>query len=251
MRFRKIFLALLACLALGAIAVSAAQAEGTGWTTAATEAGPGTLIPNGTHLRVKCKRHGTSKLLFTGKLLKAAVELEAEGVDCLEKSGSTNLATLDNTTSPNHSEGVLTFTNVKVLKPENCEVGNASHDLTTSALTDTVRMDKTTGSTAVYDEFFPEVAANGFVKITFSGAKCALAEDSSTVKGNACGEAVHTSGTSFVANKTGELKFVQSLLFGEAQQKTFGCTLEFGGEDAFLDGAVDNELENGFAFGSD
>jgi hypothetical protein len=80
MRCRKIALALLSCLALGAIAASAAQASGEGWIIEGSGA-----IPSGTHERVSCKKHGTSSLSFTSTLLGSAVELTAEGVDCLEK----------------------------------------------------------------------------------------------------------------------------------------------------------------------
>jgi hypothetical protein len=255
MRFRKIALALFACLALGAFAANLAQAaEGSGWTIGTTEnqTTAGTLIPSGTHERVSCKKHGTSSLIFTSTLLGSAVEISATGVDCLEKKGSTNLATIDNTTSAGHSEGVLTFTGVKVLKPANCSV--AGEELTTAALTDKVKMDKkVAGSTTVFDEFFPETAATGFFTIELQGSLCSLAEDTGTIKGTACGESSHTNaaGTGFEPNKTGTLTKVQSLVFGSAQQTTGECALTFNGATAQLTGAVDNELASGKPFGSD
>ncbi|HKZ12406.1 MAG TPA: hypothetical protein VJL81_01030 [Solirubrobacterales bacterium] len=254
MRFRKIALALFACLALGAFATSAAQAaEGEGWTIE----GSG-LIPNGTHQGVSCEKHGTSSLIFTSSLLGSEVELSAEGVDCVE-------ATIDNTTSKGHSEGKLTFTGVKVLKPSTkCSVKNTGGELgeiTTAALTDEVIMDPTVGSTVVFDRFFPEVAGGAFVTIEFSGAECPLNEAAAAVKGSACGEAVHTNagGTGYEANKTGELKVVQTLLFGSAQQSTGNstakpCALTLGSKAAQIAGAVDNKLAGtnvGKAFGDD
>jgi hypothetical protein len=255
MRFRKIALALCACLALAAFAANAAQAaEGEGWTIGTTEnqTSAGTLIPKGTHERISCQKHSGSLLVFTSTLLGSAVEMTVEGVDCLEKAGSTNAATLDNTTSKGHSEGLLTFTGVKVVKPSNCSV--AGGELTTNALTDEVIMDpsnKTTGP--VFDKFFPEVAANGFFTIEFVGTLCPLAEDTGTLKGSLCGESVHTNakGTGFEANKTGTLTKVQTLLFGSAQQTTGGCAFTFNSAAVQLTGAVDNSLVSEKPFGSD
>ena len=259
MRFRKIALALFGCVALGAFAANAAQAaEGDGWTIGTTEnqTSGGTLIPNGTHERVTCKIHGTSSFIFTSTLLGAPVELAAAGVDCLERAGSTSAATIDNTTSKGHSEGVLTITGVKVIKPENCEVPGG--ELTTNGVTDEVIMDTTAGSTVVFDRLFPEVAANGFLPIEFIGAKCALGGNEATVKGTVCGESVHTNagGTAFESNKTGTLTKVQTLLFGAAQQATGNstakpCALTFGKEPAQLTGAVDYSLASGKPFGAD
>jgi hypothetical protein len=214
MRFKKIALALFACLALGAFAASTAQAaEGEGWTI------NGVAIPSGTHQRVKCAKHGSGKLTFTGSFLGSAVEITANQVDCLEQAGSTNAATIDNTTSKGHSEGVLTFTEVEVLKPENCEV--VGKQLTTKALTDEVIMDPGGGG-AVFDRFVPEIPVNGIFAIQFGG-KCAISENTAVMKGAACGEAVHTNTATppaFVASATGENRAVQSLRFGEPQQKT-------------------------------
>src|SRR4029077_2988862 len=114
MRFRKIALALFACRALGAVAANAAMAEGTGWTIGTTEnqTTAGNLIPKGTHERIKCRKNANTAHVLTlgGSVSGAKFGMKAEQIDCLEKAGSTNLATIDNTTSPNHSEGVLTFT---------------------------------------------------------------------------------------------------------------------------------------------
>jgi hypothetical protein len=261
MRFKKIVLALFACLALGAFAANAAQAaEGDGWTvgTAENQTSGGTLIPNGTHERVSCRKHGKSPLVLSSSLFGSAVELTAEGVDCLEKAGSTKLETIDNTTGKGHSEGVLTFTAVKVVKPANCEVGGPTHDLTSMALTDEVIMDPTVGSTVVFDRFVPELAANAFIGITFEGPLCALSGSTIPVKGTVCGEAVHTNaaGTGFEPNKTGTLTKVQTLLLGSAQQTTGNsaakpCALTAFTKSAQITGAVDFELESGKPFGAD
>jgi hypothetical protein len=248
MRFRKVALALCACLALGVLPASAAQAaEGEGWTIG----GLG-VIPNGTHQGVSCEKHfgAFSTLIFTSTLLGSEVELSAEGVDCLEKAGSTNPATIDNTTTRGHSEGVLTFTGVKVVKPANCSV--AGGEITTALVTDQVIMDtKVAGSTSVLDRFSAEEGVWDSVEL--QGALCPLAENTAALKGTLCGEFTHTNaaGTGFEPTKTGTLTKVQTLLFGEAQQKTAGCALTTGGAAATVTGAVDFELGSTKPFGAD
>jgi hypothetical protein len=253
MRFKKIALALFACLALGAFAAnSASAAEGEGWTVG------GTKIAFGSHQGVSCAKHSGSTLIFTSTLLGSEVELSAEGVDCLEKAGSTNPATIDNgykvgevtKGGPGHSEGVLTFTGVSVLKPSTkCTVGNvgkaSSKELTTEALTDQVIMDPTSGSKTVFDKFSPETSGGAFVTIEFGGAECPLNEASAPVKGNACGQS---------PNATGVLLATQTLTFGATQQTTGGCALTLGTKAAGLAGSIDNSLAGtnvGSTFGSD
>jgi hypothetical protein len=254
MRFKKIILALFACLALGAVAANVAQAAE--WTLGTeenqTKAGA-RIVKEG----VTCKKHGTSTLILTSTLLGNPVEISAEGIDCLKEAGSTAPAIINTvedfkegklieTTA--HSEGVLTFTGVKVLKPSTkCSVPGG--ELTTNPLTDEVIMDPTSGSTVVFDRFFPEPPATSFINIKFEGAECPLAGDEGPVKGSACGEAVHTNEAgAYVSIPTGTLFKDQTLLFGMEQQTTGNstakpCKLTFGGaNEATLDGAVDNTL---------
>lgn len=243
MRFKKLYLALFACLALGAFAANAAQAAGEGWIIEGSGA-----IPNGTHERVKCAKHGTTTLVLTSTLLGSEIELTAEGIDCLEKAGSTNVATLDNTTSKGHGEGVLTLTGVKVVKPSTkCSVknvGGTSGEITTEKITAQAVMDSTVGSTVMFTRLVPETAGGAFATIEFGGAECPLNEASAPVKGSACGEAVHTNagGTGYETNLTDGIKPVTILLLGAAQQTTGGCALTLGTKAAQLGGAIDFEL---------
>jgi hypothetical protein len=258
MQLRKIVPPLLACVALGAFAASAARAA-EGWTINGNALGSYEEISCNNH--VNSKGEAKSPLLFTATLLGETVELSAEGIDCLERPEGLFDARIDNTISKGHSEITFTFTSVKVLKPSTkCTVGNVgrawSGEITTSELTGKVIMDPTAGSTAVFDKFTPEVEGGAFATIEFLGPECSLSEDATSVKGSACGEAVHTNagGTGFEASKTGELRVVQSLFFGKTLQETGGCTLEFGKKDAFLDGAIDFELSGfneGEPFGAD
>jgi hypothetical protein len=244
MRFKKIALALFACMALGALAANVAQAGQ--WTVGTTEnqTTAGTKI---TKENVSCEKHSGSSLTFTSTLLGAPIELTAEGVDCVESTIDTTTAGVD------HSEGKLTFTGVKVVKPAGCKV--PGEELTTGALTDEVIMDPTAGSTVTFDKFFTDPVggvAQPFITISFEGAECALAGNSAPVNGSACGEAKSNNLTT--ANVTGTLTKVQTLLFGSAQQTTGGCALTFGKAAAQLTGAVDNKLSGanaGKPFGAD
>src|SRR4029077_1575912 len=259
MRLRKIALALFACLALGAVAANAAMAEGTGWTigTIENQTTAGTLIPNGTHERVRCRKNPSTAhvLTLSANIGGANVALKAEGIDCIEKAGSTRAATIDDTTTPNHSEGILTFTEVTVEEPSSCTVTGTAQsmgvDLTTNPLTDTVIMDPTNKTTGpIYDKFTPEAANDIWIEIELTGALCPVAEIRVPIKGSACGEAVNNNNTT-TPNKTGTLTKVQTLTFGKAQQETGGCALTLGTGAAVLKGLVDNELESGKPFGSD
>jgi hypothetical protein len=247
MRFRKIALALFACMALAAVVANAAQAAGWEIGTTENQTGGGTVLTGSES--VKCEKHSGSSLILTSSLRGIPVKLSAAQIDCVE-------AKIDNTKEAGHSEGKLRFTEVSVVEPANCEVGTTvegkAHTLTTEALTDHVIMDPTSGSTVVFDKFVPE--GTTFLSITFAGAKCTIGEETAAVKGSACGEAVHTEGSplAFKAIPTGTLFKVQSLLFGKAQQETgnlpkaeppvINCALTLGPVAATLEGAVDNEL---------
>jgi hypothetical protein len=243
MRFKKIALALFACMALGAFVANAAQAGQ--WTSGTTEnqTGAGTKISSES---VTCGRHGTTPLVLTSTVLGAPLTLKATGIECLSSTIETNAAGED------LSAGTLKFTGVTV-EPSTCSVPGGT--LTTAALKDKVEMDATSGSTVVFDKFSP-VSGTTFVTVKLEGASCPLAGVEAPVKGSAAGEAVHTNagGTGFESNKTGTLTKVQTLLFGSAQQTTGGGSLTLGTAAATLSGAVDNSLSGalkGSPFGAD
>jgi hypothetical protein len=151
------------------------------------------------------------------------------------------------------------MTGVKVVKPSNCSVPGG--ELTTSPFTGEVIMDPTAGSTVMFTRLFPEKAETGFNTVEFSGALCPLAEDSATLKGSVCGEAVHTNagGTGYESNLTDGIKPVTILLVGSAQQATGDstakpCAMTFNGAAAQMTGAIDFELAGtnaGKGYGAD
>jgi hypothetical protein len=244
MRLRKIALALFACLALTAVAANAAQAN---WTY--TEAGVAKTFTGAE--KIKCAKHGTEPLQMAGTAGTLTITMAAEGIDCEEAFINTETGmNLD------HSEGFLNFTNIKVTSNEKCKVKGGS--LTTKKLTDQLYMDEKSGSTRVFDRFFPETGTTWF-ELTFEGGECPINELTVPVTGAACGESVHTSGTSVVASITGEHNVNNILAFGAAQEETgnsttFPCGLKLGTKVAAISGTIGNELAGvhaGAAWGAD
>ena len=222
MHLKKIFAALLACLALGAVAANSAQAEGKCWTI------EGVCLKGAEE--VKVERHpGSGVLQLTAELLNKKLTLDANKVECAAGAA----CTIDNVTAPNHSAGKLEFTEVTVTEPANCTVHSPEKPngtVVTTALTDTVKMDATVGSTAVLDTFFPETGTK-FAELEFTGALCPFNELVVPVEGEAVGLAVFEKSSTekdFPA-KTEELRVVQSLTFNEAAQKTGGAVLYLRG----------------------
>jgi hypothetical protein len=247
MRLRKIALALFACLALTAVAANAAQAN---WTY--TEGTTVKTLTGAEKEKIKCAKHGTEPLTLAFTVGTQSITMAAEGVDCEEAFINTGEGmNLD------HSEGFLNFTNVKVTSFEKCKVRGGN--LTTKQITAQVFMDENvSGSTRVFDRFFPETGTT-FIEITFEGAECPINELTFPITGSFCGEAVHTSGASVVASKTGE-HFVNNILsFGMEQQTTgnsttFPCALKAGTKAATISGTIQNELagtHTGAAWGAD
>lgn len=248
MRFRKIALALLACMALAAVAANAAQAD---WTIGAEGTEPGTALTG--KETVEINKHPGSTLALSSSLLGAEITLTAEDVHCA--SGAT--CTIDGTDQGlgnNHSTGTLEFTGVTVDlegEPSNCTVsGGGAGTMVLEPLTDEVIMDPSNEAGPVFDKFFPE-SGTTFVTISLEGEKCALAGIQAPLKGHFVGEVVDEAGEPV---GTGHLLEVQTLRFGKAAQNTGGGSLSLGKAAAYLEGEVDNTLSGkdaGKAFGAD
>jgi len=238
MRLKRIFVALLAVTALAAVAAGGAQAAAEWKIAGASFTGNKT---------VSLERHSTVPLTFHSELLGLKVTVTASGISCATTTGCTI------TGGGVSSAGTLKFTGATVDINEaaspKCAVNGGTVE--TKPLVDEVIMHPTlkVGETdeentklPVADKFKP-ASGTAFATLTFSGAECPLNETSASVTGTACGEAVTTepAGT-FKSLSTGQEKAVQTLLFGEAQQKTFGCELKLGTKVAQLTGAVDNKL---------
>jgi hypothetical protein len=250
MRFRKIAVALLACMAVAAVSANAAQAQWTIGGIVADQETAGTALGVGSHETVEINKHEGSELVLHSTVLGAPITLTAANVHCAVGAECTidgeNFGT-------NHSTGKLEFTGVTV-DPSTCSVPGGK--LTTTALKDEVIDDtKVEGSKVVFDKFSP-ASGTTFVEVTLEGAECPFNEVTAPVTGTATGEAVKTNaaGTGFESIPTGTLRSTQTLLFGTAQQATGGGELKLGKAEAQLTGAVDNVLSGpnqGHAFGAD
>ena len=231
MRFRKIALALFACMALGVFAANAARA---GWTIEGVSTFPSSES-------ITCSKHGTGNLTFSSTVTGIPFTLQATGGSCVA-------ASINNGTGmdADHSQGKLKFTGVTVVTPTTCTVAG---ELETNSLTGRVVMDETAGSTRVFGTVFTDSGA--IIKFNVGGAECPFAGAEPEVLGTACGELVHTSGSELLPNKTGELFTPQILSFGMTQQTTGNsatnpCKLTLGKAEATITGTVANELKAPF-----
>jgi hypothetical protein len=219
MRFKRIALAVIACLALTAVAASAAQAAV--WKVAGT-----TLAANET---ISVQNSGNFSL--ESKVLGTAVKLKATGLEC---SGTCSLLA-----GTANATGSLKYTGVSFETPSTCSVKGGS--LTTVPLTASVIMDPS-GGEATFVKFAP-TSGTTFVEFGIEGATCPLAGNTVKVKGTVAGRSANT----------GVESVSQSLLFSAAEQTTGGGSLTLGSEPATLAGTAINKLigaKVGQAFGA-
>jgi len=240
MRFRKIAVALLACVALGALAANVARAGQ--WTigTEENQSKAGTKLTGPEPVAVS--KHPGSELAFHASIIGIPVTLTAENIRCWSGAACTIETSKAGT---DQGEGNLEFTEVKVSIPKCSVPGNK---LVTAKLTQKGLMDSAAGGTAVLDTFFAESPSETIIEIVFEGAECPIAGVIAPLKGTLCGEVTHTitPGT-YTKSPTGTLFRVQTLLFGKAQQETGSiypviCSLKIGAGVGQFTGAVDNEL---------
>jgi uncharacterized cupredoxin-like copper-binding protein len=210
MRFRKIALALFACMALGAIVANAAQAA-TQWTLETK-----TVLASET---VKVLTQAGDPILTLLGKTKGGLEvhLTSTGVSC---SGTCTIS------GAGHSEGKLLFSGVTVMEPASCEVAGGS--VTTNTLVDNLKMD----GTKVLDIFEPKVGSV-FTEIELIGANCPVAELVVPISGKVTGVS---------GNATETYVKDQVLTFSQANQTTGETLLTIGGGTAFISGVAHNEL---------
>ncbi len=242
MRFRKIALALFACMALAAVAAGSAQAQ---WTIGT----PGNALGASAHEKVEVSKHPGTTLRLDATILGAPITLTAENVHCAAGVECTidgeNFGT-------NHSTGTLEFTNVTV-DPSTCSISGGK--MVTEPIEDNVIMDPSNAAGPVFDKFIPAAGRTTFATIELVGAECPFAGVVAPLKGSMAGEAVRTSASGgFEPVATGVLQTPQTLRFGEAQQATGGGAMTLGKAAMVLSGAVDFTLAGanaGKAFGAD
>jgi hypothetical protein len=210
MRFRKIALALFACMALGAIVANAAQAA-TEWTLE-------TKKPLASETVKVSTKAGDPTLTLIGETKGGLkVHLTSTGVSC---SGTCTIS------GAGHSEGKLLFSGMTVMEPASCEIAGGA--VTTNLLVDNLKMD----GTVVLDIFEPKTGTT-FTEIEFTGAKCPVAELIVPISGKVTGVSGDATET-YIKD--------QILTFSAANQTTGGTALTIGGGTASISGVAHNEL---------
>lgn len=217
MRFRKLGLALLACMAMTAIAANAAQAN---WFVNGAELGATS------QKAVTVSNEGSFTLEST--VLGAPIVLNASGLEC----GGSGCSIDGSSFGTNHSTGTLNFTGVTVATPAGCSV--AGGHLETEALEDEVVM--ASGGTETFDKFFPASEGTVFVVVHLEGAECALAGVEAPVKGYVLGETA----------ATGASASTQSVTFNTLSNSH--SALKLGKAAATLTGVAQNSLTGGGSF---
>jgi hypothetical protein len=211
MRFKRIALAVIACLALTAVAASAAQAAV--WKVAGS-----TLAANET-----IKLQNSGNMILESKILGTRIGMKATGLEC---SGICSLLA-----GAASGTGSLKFTGMTFETPSSCSVKGGS--LTTVPLTASVIMDPS-GGEATFVKFAP-TSGTTIVEFAIEGATCPLAGNTLKLKGSFAGRSANT------GVETRE----QSIVFSAAEQTTGGGSLTFGSEPATLVGTVFFALTGG------
>jgi hypothetical protein len=232
MSLKKLGIALLAVLALGAVAANSALAteahavtEQSAWYNGATKLAKGATST----LTCKLDPEGEATLSTTFGTNNIPVKLKATGQECIEakaESDGTNAL----------ASGKIRFTGVSVVEPVGCKVAatietfnlKAEVEMKKGTEFDTVKFEPASGSTGAFAEFEIE--------------GCAVAGPY-VAKGVVYGEPT---------NKTGVQAKVQTVKFSEAIQRdaigTEFTGLTFGTHQAYINGTICIETE-GHEFG--
>jgi hypothetical protein len=219
MSLKKLGMALLAVVVLGAIAANSAFAANEYSETGGQWYVSGSKLSGEKALTTTAV--GTQKLATT--VAGSPLDLTATGVNCLScviKNSTTTTATAD---------GTLEFTGVSVSEPAGCTVAGGT--VTTKALTAVVGMN-TAGSSATL-KFTPQ-SGTTFATVELGGTECAIA-GTYKVTGIAYAKATLA---------TGEFAVNQEITLSQAIQESAGeaTSLKFGANAAFLTGAVKGSL---------
>jgi hypothetical protein len=231
MSFKKLGVALLAVVVLGAVMANSAFAE-----NEFKEPATGTWFVNGTKLPVGTHKALTTTAVGTSDLLTSVggspLKLTTEKITCLE-------CFIDNTEGTVATiMGTLSFTEVKVAEPAGCSVSGG--EVKTKPFTGVIGMIK--AGTAVTVKETPETGTT-FATVVLTGTSCAIAGEYK-VTGVIYGQA---------AGATGVFKASQEFAYSEAIQKSAGTatSLKFGANAAILSGHLTGALTSGETFGTE
>jgi hypothetical protein len=224
MSFKKLGMALLAVVVLGAIAANSAFAAneyketGGAWYTGAS---PGTKLAEGSTKTLTTTAVGTQKLQTT--VATSPLDITATGVECVS-------CVIKNTGSTATIDGTLKFTSVTVSEPTGCSVEGGT--VTTKALTAVLGM-KNGSSTIATLKFSPE-SGTTFATVVLTGTSCPIA-GTYKVTGSQFAEATNATGV-FAASQEIKLSAAIQEQAGEAG------SLKFGANAAVLTGALKGSI---------
>jgi hypothetical protein len=230
MKLKKLGMALVVVLALGAVMVSSASAaavtEDVQWYTGAS---PGTL------LATEEAATSTGSGEFISTVGETALTLKATGLECVE-------CKIFNESGKAEGRGKLRFTGVTVVTPPACAVKSAA-GVVGQVLTEPLRItpDYMIG-TANYVKFEPEPEKTVFAKFELvkGSGTCPISGPQSVT------------GTEFVksVNATGTQASPQGVTASGAINKEAGGELKLGSKPAELNGSASFSLTSGKVFGT-
>jgi hypothetical protein len=222
MSLKKLGVALLALVALGAFMANSAFAANEFKEPAkgAWYVG-GTKLAEGTTKTLNTAAIGTQKLNTT--VAGTPLDITATGVECVG-------CTIKNTGTTATADGKLKFTGVTVSEPAGC---STTSTIETKALTAVLGMN--TGGTIATLKFTPEAGSTtAFATVELTGTSCPIAG------------LYKVTGTAFAkaTNATGVFAESQEITLSKAIQEAAGTatSLKFGENAAFLTGAVKGTL---------
>jgi hypothetical protein len=237
MSMKKLGAVLVAVLALTAIVVSSASAavvtERAEWYTGAA---PGTTLKEKEDVPVTLELPKETTATLVGNVAGTPVELSSNLISCVG-CNITNEAVTEKAGAAAIAKGKITFSNVKVTKPANCDAQGINADgtleevemITTRPLVVHADfMDKESPANShAFAEFRPQ-SGGVFAGVKLTGPACGVAGNFN-VTGTIFGES---------ANDTGIQAAEQKVSFNAGVQTTTGAGLKFGANAATLTGSA-------------
>jgi hypothetical protein len=248
MSLKKFGAVLVAMLAIGAVVASSASAAVS--TTRAewyTGASPGTTLPVGTDEPIKlamAEHNGAVSSTFNVTILGVPVELTATALSC-SSCNITNKEVTKQAGAIAYGTGTVTFENVTVKKPGNCEVlgetGVKGYIPTKLLQIHGDFMDTEAANKKAFIQFLPDTpeGTGTFAQFKLQGPGCEAIEASYNVTGSLFVES---------KNDTGVFGTTQDAVASSAVQATAGAGLKVGVNNATLTGTVRASLTSGKSF---
>ncbi|HEY2477278.1 MAG TPA: hypothetical protein VGI17_00945 [Solirubrobacterales bacterium] len=235
MSIRKLGVALVAALAIGAVMASSASA--TVVTKAANFRVGGAVLTGSKTVTGSAVTNGVLESeIGTTKIKLQSTAFSCEGCKIENKEVTENLGSVA------YGEGKIVLENVTVLEPANCTVTGETGVLgkvpTKPLKIHGDFMDTNTANQHGFVQFLP-LSGGTFAQFTLGGAGCAAISGAKNVSGTVFGESILN---------TGEESATQELVFSQAVQETTGASLLLGIKPAKFSGKGAFELSTGEKF---